>query len=225
MNISKYPLTVLLICFSLVAGQAEAALIGRASVIDGDTLEIQGQHIRLYGVDAPESTQLCQKEGKDYRCGQQAALALNGAIDGRTVRCEQKDTDQYKRAVADCFAGSVNLNAWMATQGWALAYREYTSVYVQYEDEAKAKREGMWQGTFVAPWEYRRAQRNAKSKSTIAPDFKCVIKGNISAMGARIYHLPGSKWYQKTSINIKKGERWFCSEDEARSAGWRSAQP
>lgn len=52
----------------------------------------------------------------------------------------------------------------------------------------------------------------------------CDIKGNINAKGARIYHLPGGEWYDGTRIDAARGERWFCSEQEAQSAGWRPAR-
>lgn len=51
----------------------------------------------------------------------------------------------------------------------------------------------------------------------------CMIKGNISLSGERIYHVPGGKWYSKTRIDHLEGERWFCSEREARRAGWRKS--
>jgi endonuclease YncB( thermonuclease family) len=88
------------------------AVVGRASVIDGDTLDIRGTRIRLHGVDAPESAQTCRDaKGQAYRCGQQAALALADHIGNSNVSCEQKDVDRYKRIVAVCSAGGEDLNA------------------------------------------------------------------------------------------------------------------
>jgi hypothetical protein len=53
----------------------------------------------------------------------------------------------------------------------------------------------------------------------------CSIKGNISYVtGERIYHMPGQEFYDATIINPLKGERWFCSEEEAQAAGWRRAR-
>ena len=79
---------------------SDADLTGRASIIDGDTIEIHGQRVRLFGIDAPESRQTCEVGGQTYRCGQQAALALADYVGQRTVACEQHDVDRYGRIVA-----------------------------------------------------------------------------------------------------------------------------
>jgi endonuclease YncB( thermonuclease family) len=102
---------------------ALADIPGNAIVVDGDTLEIRGTRIRLYGIDAPESDQLCRQNGKDYRCGWQAA-ALDDRIARRSVRCEERDVDRYGRTVAGCFVGSVSLKDELVKQGWVVAYRE-----------------------------------------------------------------------------------------------------
>jgi hypothetical protein len=52
----------------------------------------------------------------------------------------------------------------------------------------------------------------------------CVIKGNVNTRGERIYHVPGQRYYDETRISPSHGERWFCSEQEARAAGWRRAK-
>lgn len=135
------------------------AITGRASVIDGDTLEIHETRIRLYGIDAPESDQLCTVAGKQSRCGQRAALALADKIGSRLVACQPKDRDQYDRVVAVCRAGGEELNAWMAAQGWAMAYRQYSADYVPQEKSAAASKLGIWQGEFVPPWDWRRGKR------------------------------------------------------------------
>jgi endonuclease YncB( thermonuclease family) len=102
---------------------ALADIPGNAIVVDGDTLEIRGTKIRLYGSDAPESGQLCRWTGKDYRCGWQAA-AVDDPIARRSVRCEERDVDRHGRTVAGCFVGSVSLNDELVKQGWAVACRE-----------------------------------------------------------------------------------------------------
>ena len=212
--------------------QAGGGLSGVPSVIDGDTLDIHGQRIRLHGVDAPESNQQCRRSGRAVRCGQDAALALDELIQHRPVTCEQKDKDRYGRIVAVCRLGSTDLNAWLVQQGHALAYRSYSQDYVRQEDEAKKAQRGVWAGAFDYPWDWRRGNRVADPKpgksqssavATVAAG-DCKIKGNITTKGEKVYHTTQSPYYAKTSINTSKGERWFCTEKEAKAAGWRAAQ-
>jgi endonuclease YncB( thermonuclease family) len=143
----------IVLCWSGGAGAAD--LTGRASVIDGDTIEIHGQRIRLFGIDAPESRQTCEAAGQTYRCGQQAALALADHVGQRTVACEQRDIDRYGRIVAVCRVDGEDIGAWMVSQGWALAYSRYSRDYFDEELAARANRRGMWRGSFMRPWLWR----------------------------------------------------------------------
>ena len=218
-------------------------IAGQASVIDGDTIEIHGVRIRLFGIDAPEGRQVCQdSEGRDYRCGQRAALALSNKIGRHTVSCVERDVDRYHRVVAVCSVSGSDVNAWMVRRGWAIAYRYYSEDYVPQEEEAESARAGIWAGSFTRPYEWRHAQAatNAwRAKPPVASSnpppaaqtarvqtqrqdrSSCDIKGNISYNGGqKIYHVPGGKYYDQTKIN-RPGERWFCSEAEAQAAGWR----
>lgn len=202
------------------ASIASDLLVGGASVIDGDTIEIHGTRIRLHGIDAPESAQLCQRpDGVSWRCGQQAALALQDYIGRRTVACVKRDTDRYGRIIGRCSVGGVDLNAWMVESGWAVAYRGYATDYVNEEQRARAARVGIWSGAFVMPWDWRRGQRLRVVQESAVKN--CPIKGNISQRGERIYHVPGGRYYDRTRVNESKGERWFCTEAEAQAAGWR----
>ncbi len=135
-------------------------ITGVASVTDGDTVEIHGQRIRLQGIDAPESSQLCTVDGKDYRCGQQAALALADKIGRQAITCEPETTDKYGRTVAVCSLGGVDLNRWMVQQGHALAYRQYSARYVTDEEAARAAKLGIWKGAFEEPWEWRKNRKH-----------------------------------------------------------------
>ena len=138
------------------AREQAAPIIGRASVIDGDTIEIDGERIRLFGIDAPESRQTCtDAQGTTYRCGQRAAQALDDQISEGVVTCVPRDRDRYGRVVAVCSAHGEDLSAWMATRGWALAFRRYSDDYVPAEDLARRHGAGMWSGQFVPPWEWR----------------------------------------------------------------------
>lgn len=210
---------------------------GRATVIDGDTIAIRGQRFRLQGVDTPESAQLCRNAaGKDYRCGQTAALALADKIGAATIACTPITTDRYGRTVAVCSLGDLDLNGWLVEQGYGLAYRKYSTAYVRQEDTARAAGRGLWAGTFTAPWEWRHGRRAGAGSpvedaaapgtgpSATAAAGECRIKGNINRKGERIYHLPGARDYDRTVIDAGSGERMFCSENEARAAGWRAPQ-
>lgn len=134
-------------------------MIGQASVIDGDTIEIHGVRIRLHGIDAPEGRQLCFEDGKPWRCGQQAALALADKLARRTVTCQPRRTDRYARTLATCFIGRENVNAWLVAEGWALAYRAYSTRYVADEATARKEHRGIWRGTFEPPWIWRERNR------------------------------------------------------------------
>ena len=207
----------------------DANLSGRARVIDGDTIKVGRVRVRLHGVDAPESAQSCLARGERWPCGQRAARALAGQIGGRTVACNERDRDRYGRIVAVCRYGGRDVNAWLVAQGWALAYRRYSRAYVNEELSARAARAGIWRGQFVPPWDWRRGERLSRSRreaprTAEAAPGSCRIKGNISYnSGKRIYHMPGDRNYARTKISPARGERWFCSEAEARGAGWRRA--
>ena len=117
----------LLFWFAAVPQAHADRLTGVASVIDGDTLEILGQRIRLHGIDAPESRQVCATaEGQRWRCGQQAALSLADRIGRRQVSCTVRDTDRYGRFIAVCHQDGTDLNGWLVREGWAVAYRQYS---------------------------------------------------------------------------------------------------
>lgn len=213
-------LYILLLPAILIWEVNASEIVGRASVIDGDTLEIRGQRIRLYGIDAPESKQNCRRvSGEVWRCGQRAALALSDRIGSNPVSCNARDRDRYGRVVAVCEAHG-DLNKFMVRNGWAAAYRRYSHDYVEAERHAQFVKAGIWSGSFVMPWDWRRGKRLA------APDQnqECLIKGNISRRGERIYHVPGGQYYGRTRIDPSKGERCFRTEVEAVAAGWRPSK-
>jgi len=153
---------LMLIIVALLASWAAAAadLTGRPTVIDGDATEIHGQRIRLFGIDAPEAGQPCEDaDGHAYRCGQEAALALANHIAQRAVVCEPRDTDHSGSIVAVCRIGGEDLNAWLASQGWAIAYRRYSTDYIAEEEAARIAKRGIWSGQFVSPAIWRRDHR------------------------------------------------------------------
>jgi endonuclease YncB( thermonuclease family) len=106
---------------ALASAGAADNLAGQASVIDGDTLEVYGTRIRLWGIDAPESTQLCRGEDSlQYRCGAKAANDRDAFIARRPVSCIPISLDQYRRTVATCSVSDVDLGEWLVRNGLAI---------------------------------------------------------------------------------------------------------
>ena len=131
--------------------------VGVSSVIDGDTIDIHGQSFRLFGIDAPESKQLCDdSKGKTYRCGQVAANALSNLIGRQTVTCEKRDLDRYKRIVAVCSVKGQDVGAYLVAEGLAVAYVQYSRSYVSQQTAARKARLGLWAGAFEMPWDWRK---------------------------------------------------------------------
>jgi endonuclease YncB( thermonuclease family) len=199
--------------------------------IDGDSFEIGATEIRLFGVDAFEGRQACSRGGVPWDCGAAAADKLRELASNRELVCEKRDTDTYGRTVAVCRAGGVDLGAEMVRSGLALAYRRYSSDYVDEEREAQTARRGAWAGEFLSPERDRRngsderrpAERGDDGRQAAAASCRgSGVKGNISADGDRIYHVPGSSAYAATVIDESKGERWFCTEEDALRNGWRA---
>ncbi|TBB25195.1 thermonuclease family protein [Rhizobium ruizarguesonis] len=157
-------LAALAIIIVLAAPSAFAAetITGRASVVDGDTIEINGTRIRLNGIDAPESWQKCRRaDGSEYRCGAAAAFALDEFLAAsRPTRCEQVDVDRYHRIVANCFrADGQNVNAWLVRTGNALDWFRYShGAFAAEQNAAKIAKAGIWTGTFIRPCEARAEQ-------------------------------------------------------------------
>ena len=138
---------------------------GFAKVVDGDTIKINSKKIRLYGIDAPEKKQKCKKTyltisfmsfTKDYMCGEVSTQKLIKKINKQKLNCNILDVDRYKRLIGECFKRNINLNSWMVSNGYAVAYRKYSKKYVTDEINAKNNKLGIWQGKFEMPWDYRR---------------------------------------------------------------------
>ncbi|WP_082766313.1 thermonuclease family protein [Paramesorhizobium deserti] len=146
------------ILLALIVARLNTPLPGRgppagpAYVIDGDTLIIDGRHIRLQGIDAPEMKQICRRQERDYDCGVEARNEMKKLIGGRAVRCSASRNDRYNRLLGDCRVGELDLNRAMVETGWAVAYGHYAS------EEAVARRErrGIWAGSFERPQDWRR---------------------------------------------------------------------
>jgi endonuclease YncB( thermonuclease family) len=209
------------IAFGLPRAAAAFEANGVATAIDADTLDVGGgPRVRLFGIDAPEIGQRCKRpEGREWKCGIEARNRLADLVDGKEVRCAGDAFDDYQRLLARCAVDGVEVNALLVREGLAWAFIKYSRSYVDLEAAARAGHLGIWNGTAQPAWKYR-AKRWEVAAAT-APQ-GCPIKGNISRDGERIYHAPWSPWYDRTSIDTAKGERWFCDERQALEAGWRA---
>lgn len=209
-----------LLLLAMLSPAVASTISGVPRVVDGDTLVVENTRVRLFGIDAPESKQTCEgAAGTAWSCGAAATQDLRD-LASQGVRCSGKEEDRYGRLIAVCYAGGRDLNAAMVARGAAFAYRKYSMAYVGQEAEAKSARRGIWQGRAERPDQVR-AQKRADATQP-PPNPGCAIKGNISTRG-HLYHLPGMRSYDATRINSRKGERWFCSEAQAKAAGWRRA--
>lgn len=213
---------------------APGEIAGIAEVTDGDTLRIGTTRIRLHAVDAPETGPTCGVGGAAWPCGRAAANRLAALVAHRQVRCRERDRDRYGRLVSICRVDGVDLGAALVSEGLARAYLRYGTDYAGAEATARAAGLGLWQGASEAPWEYRQAQARradprlepvaAGRADAAAGPAGCEIKGNVATGGRRLYHLPGNPAYAATRIDPARGEAYFCSETEARAAGFRPAR-
>lgn len=213
-----------------LASSSSAQIVdGRAQVVDGDTLRVGDQKVRLYGIDAPESSQTCQRGGAAWRCGEESTRQLAALVQGHSVECKASGHDAYGRLLAVCFSHAIELNRRMVELGWAVAFRKYSDAYIAEEAKAMAARRGIWSSSFDLPQDYRSSQRgfpgsqqyaSQQVPSSTLRDSKgaCLIKGNRNRRGQWIYHLPGMPHYDKTNA-----EEMFCTEAQAKAAGYRRA--
>lgn len=143
----------------LLAGPVSAADV---IVTDGDSLKIDGERVRLWGIDAPELEQRCEWRGQVFDCGRAAKDQLGKLIAGGRVECTPVDRDRHGRTVARCSAAGHDLAAEMVRSGWALDYRKYSrGAYAAEEQEARTADRGLWDQAFEAPWEWRHARDRA----------------------------------------------------------------
>ena len=144
--------------------------------------------------------------------------------------------------MARCQVDGEDIQKWLVSNGWALAFTQFSRDYEADEKAAREAKAGMWQGAFIAPWDWRVRNKKtailgavkppenasaillASASGPVAPSPDCTIKGNVNRSGECIYHKPTSRWYAKIEMKISKGTRWFCSVDEAEAAGCRETR-
>lgn len=242
---ARAALLALLLLSGTLAHAATSSFEARVLKIeDGDTVTVvtdagRRLKVRLLGIDAPET-------GQPF--GAASRRELSERLAGGRVRIEQSGVDAYGRVLGrilvpprDCrgCAATVDVNLAQVESGMAWWYRQYARDqraadrrrYESAETRARGAGTGLWADDApVAPWDWRHARKPARaapasrSEAGSRPPPGCTIKGNISSTGARIYHVPGQRHYAETRISRSHGERWFCSEREARAAGWRPAK-
>jgi endonuclease YncB( thermonuclease family) len=128
---------------------------GRAAALGSDTLSLNGQTFRLFGIDGMDFTQSCFVDGQAQACGASATRALQILVDPAAVTCTPAGDAGGGVAFARCTGPDGDIAAKMVEEGWALAVRAQTEDYVAAEDAARAAKAGVWRGTFSAPWAYR----------------------------------------------------------------------
>jgi endonuclease YncB( thermonuclease family) len=125
-------------------------------IVDGDTIHIGKVKYRFHGIDAPEMSQLCKKNNKNIKCGVLSKIKLVEKINNQKVICKKVTTDRYKRIVAECFVNNESLSSYLVKNGYAFAYRRYSTQFVEDENFAKKNKLGLWAMEFQYPWDYRR---------------------------------------------------------------------
>lgn len=201
-----------------------AVLVKVVRVIDGDTIEIEGEErLRYIGIDTPETVD----PRKPVQCfGVEASNKNKELIEGKMVRLEKDITnrDKYNRLLRYVWVDDTLINLELVKRGFAYSYSyppdiKYQDLFVQAQQEARDAKRGLWDSCpAVTP-----AGTQVPASQESSSGGSCVIKGNVSALGEKIYHLPGCGSYEKTKIDEARGERWFCGESEALAAGWRKA--
>lgn len=231
---TRIPLALIGLMALSVPAAAQSPLWGMGRAGDGDSLTVGETRVRLFGIDAPEFSQSCKRNGHEWACGAAAAEELSKLVTGKQVRCISMGTDQHQRMLGRCTVSTLDVNRAMVASGYAVAFRRYSTGYVSAEDSAKANRRGLWAGTFTMPSEYRNGTAPAANRSTSSQKRRparsssndwagraagnCNIKGNQNRRGHWIYHVPGMPYYDQT-----RPEEIFCSEADAQAAGYRRA--
>lgn len=193
---------------------ADLFLVDR--VIDGDTIELaSGERVRYIGVDTPETVH----PNKTVECfGQEASSYNKQLVEGKWVRLEKdiSDQDKYGRWLRYVYLGDEMVNLLLVSGGYAEVSTfpldvKFAEDFLAAQTRARNEGGGLWSAC------------GPQVLSQPANDL-CLIKGNISLGGEKIFHAPGCDYYNQTVISLDKGERWFCTEAEALDAGWRQAQ-
>ena len=151
---------IYLFIFSFFLSNILIASEKKIQVIDGDTIHIGKLKYRLFGIDAPEIKQICEKDNTKIQCGVIAKSVLKNKIADKIPECIVKDKDRYQRLVAECFVGKESLSRFMVREGYAVAYSQYSKDFINDEKYAKENKLGIWSMNFQVPSEYRKSLQN-----------------------------------------------------------------
>jgi endonuclease YncB( thermonuclease family) len=233
------------IAILLLPALAQAAdITGIPKIREGDQIQIGTSRIRLGGIDAPSVDQLClNTKGERWTCGVAARDELIKHVENKPWTCHvRQPPDRRGRVIARCEVDGEDIQKWLVMSGWAMSYARVSHDYDADEKAAREAKAGMWQGAFIAPWDWRVRNKKtvilgavkppenanaillASASGSVAPSPDCTIKGNVNRSGECIYHQPTSRWYAQIKMQISKGTRWFCSVDEAEAAGCRETR-
>jgi micrococcal nuclease len=192
-------------------------------VVDGDTIEVEidgtEYTVRYIGIDTPETVHPSQPVG----CfGPEASARNKALVEGKTVGLERdvSDTDRFGRLLRYVYVDGEMVNAALVRDGYAQSSTyppdvKHQDTFIELQRQARESGRGLWGGICTT----------TPPAGAPGPGGECLIKGNIStSSGERIYHVPGQQYYDETVISEEKGERWFCTEQEAIDAGWRKAR-
>ncbi len=148
-----------LILITLSTVLSSKTIFGNANVIDGDTIHINKNKIRLHAIDAPEINQTCNKNSRVWNCGVESTKFLKELIGNNKIECITQGKDRYNRFIGICYKDNLDLNSEMVLNGWAIAYRYYSKDYVEEEEKAKQEKRGIWIGDFVEPYLFRKKNK------------------------------------------------------------------
>ncbi|MGH1419178.1 MAG: thermonuclease family protein [Hyphomicrobiaceae bacterium] len=195
---------------------------GRAIALSGDTVRLARRKIKLDGIEAPAALQTCKNaRSKSWRCGRAAKNLLAQLVRRRTLTCTSVGTTGDGLELAKCATQRApDIASVLVEKGAVFAEDTLFNDYATLQDKAREKRVGVWSGEALRPAEYRQAKWNAAKKAR--PD-GCPIKGRVLRSG-RKYVLPWSPNYRRVRVRNSRGERWFCSEEEAVAAGWKPSE-
>jgi len=191
------------------------------TAIDGDTIQLDGKVVQLYGIDAPELGQHCRDDGAWQTCGLAAAHELNKQLrlSRREVKCWPVNGAESADEV--CFAGDVDVAESLLTAGYVTASAAANPDYRELEQKARDAGLGLWHSDFVPPADWRRGTRLPDEPEPEAD--ACPVKAIASGERRGLYFVPTDQGYESIAFDAANGDRGYCSDESARADGWRRA--